>query len=99
MISYIREYGITQDELETLEMKLSKTNYELLVLNEKEVRKVLELYNEMGYGNYLYNIFNTRIDLILIPFNVIKNIVDSVDPELLTLMIKNNLSDLMVLGV
>lgn len=99
MINYIREYGISLEELEQINKKLSKTDIEMLVLHETEVRKVLNLYKEANLSKELCSLFMNRLDLILIPIESLRSMLSNVDVELFKLMLKNNINDLIVLGV
>lgn len=99
MIEYIKEYGITNLDYDYIMHNLKMSYIELMSLTEPNVRKVLEYYNSLGLTHDISEIIIKRPDLIIIPLENLKDLLNKIEPKLFIKIVSNNIDDLILLGI
>ena len=93
MLEYLKEYNITNDEinhiLQTNDINIIK-NLELM---KKNVQEIINYFYDLGVEN-IYNIFESRIDLFILPIGLLKQNFTKLDKKMLVNILNNSISDL-----
>lgn len=60
-MDYLKEYGITDDEIESIKKTLDKAevNLDIFLFNKEKVKSILDLFKNIGVRNY-YDIIITN---------------------------------------
>ena len=99
MIEFVKEYGVSSVEYANILASLHPNIISDIELSESEVRKVLSFYKEYGASEYLGNMILKRPDLIVIPMESLEEILSKVNKDIFINIIKNNIEDLIILGI
>lgn len=93
MLEYLKEFNFNEEEIENI-LKTNDLNViKNLELMKKNVKEVINYLCDLGVEN-IYNIFEGRIDLFLLPISLIKQNFTKLDKEMLVNILNNSLSDL-----
>ena len=99
MIDYIKEYGVTTIDYEYILHNVKSDVIELIHLSETSVREVLEFYNTIGIYEEISTLIIHRPDLIITPLNVLEEAIKKVRVNAFIGMVKNDIDNLIVLGI
>lgn len=99
MISYIKEYGISSLDYEFIIKNIDKSILDLLILNEKKIRDILSFYNSIGIKSELSYLIVYRPDLIVIEKDILEKLVYKNGIKLFLKVVKNDVNDLVLIGV
>lgn len=99
MIEYIKEYGVTNIEFESIMHNLKAEIIELFALSEIAVRDILSFYNEIGIKKYIANIIMYRPDLVLISKENLKELLSKIDQTLFITLVEKSVEDLILFGI
>lgn len=99
MIDYIKEYGVTNGDLEYIYHNVKPDIIELLRLSEITVRENLAYYNSIGIASDIAKIIIVRPDLILNDKQTIINSISKLDMNLFRNVVNKSIEDLIILGV
>ena len=93
MLEYLKEFNFNDEEINNI-LKANDLNIiKNLELMKKNVKEVINYLYEIGV-EYIYNIFQDRIDLFLLPVNLIKQNFTKLEKEMLVNILNNSVSDL-----
>ena len=93
MLEYLKEFNFNDEEINNI-LKANDLNIiKNLELMKKNVKEVINYLYEIGVEN-IYNIFKDRIDLFLLPVNLIKQNFTKLEKEMLVNILNNSVSDL-----
>ena len=93
MLEYLKEFNFNDEEIDNI-LKANDLNIiKNLELMKKNVKEVINYLYEIGVEN-IYNIFQDRIDLFLLPVNLIKQNFTKLEKEMLVNILNNSVSDL-----
>lgn len=93
MLEYLKEFNFREDEIESILKSNDLNIIKNLELMKKNVKEVINYLYEIGVEN-MFNIFEGRIDLFLLPISMIKQNFTKLDQEMLVNILNNSLSDL-----
>lgn len=99
MISYIKEYGITNTDYEYILHNVRTDIIETLTLCESSTRSVLEYYNSIGIKQDIAKIILYRPDLIIISKENLEDLINKIDIEVFKNLVSNAIEDLIILGI
>lgn len=93
MLEYLKEFDFKDEEIESILKSNDLNIIKNLELMKKNVKEVINYLYEMGVEN-IYNIFEGRIDLFLLPISMIKQNFTKLDKDMLVSILNNSVSDL-----
>lgn len=93
MLEYLKEFNFNDDEIENILKSNDLNVIKNLELMKKNVKEIIKYLYELGVEN-MYNIFEGRIDLFLLPISIIKQNFTKLDKDMLVNILNNSLSDL-----
>lgn len=93
MLQYLKEFNLNDEEIESILKSNDLNIIKNLELMKKNVKDVINYLYEIGVEN-IYNIFEGRIDLFLLPLNLIKQNFTKLDKDMLVNILNNSISDL-----
>ena len=93
MLEYLKEFNFNEEEIESILKSNDLNIIKNLELMKKNVKEVINYMYEIGVDN-IYNIFIDRIDLFLLPINLIKQNFTKLDKEMLVNVLNNSIGDL-----
>lgn len=99
MISYIKNYGISNIQYEYILRDLKKEYLDILDIEEENIKDVLAYYNELGIKESIYNIIMKRFDLIINTKAELETKLAAIDIKLLRKIVKNNVDSLVMFGI
>lgn len=99
MISYIKNYGISNIQYEYILRDLKKEYLDILDIEEENIKQVLAYYNELGIKESIYNIIMKRFDLIINTKAELETKLATMDIKLLRKIVKNNIDSLVMFGI
>lgn len=99
MISYIKNYGISNIQYEYILRDLKKEYLDILDIEEENIKEVLAYYNELGIKESIYNIIMKRFDLIINTKAELETKLAKIDIKLLRKIVKNNIDSLVMFGI
>ncbi|MCH5166862.1 MAG: hypothetical protein J1F35_03125 [Erysipelotrichales bacterium] len=99
MIEYIKEYGVTSTDYESIVRILSKELIDLMTLSEYKVREILDYYNSIGLTESISKLIINRPDLILIEREVLDDLISKIDAKTFATIVKTSIDDLIILGI
>lgn len=99
MISYIKNYGISNIQYEYILRDLKKEYLDILDIEEENIKEVLAYYNELGIKENIYNIIMKRFDLIINTKAELETKLATIDIKLLRKIVKNNIDSLVMFGI
>ncbi len=99
MISYIKNYGISNIQYEYILRDLKKEYLDILDIEEENIKEVLAYYNELGIKESIYNIIMKRFDLIINTKAELETKLATIDIKLLRKIVKNNIDSLVMFGI
>ncbi len=99
MISYIKNYGISNIQYEYILRDLKKEYLDILDIEEESIKEVLAYYNELGIKESIYNIIMKRFDLIINTKAELETKLAAIDIKLLRKIVKNNVDSLVMFGI
>ncbi len=93
MLSYLKEYNLTDDQIKdiinTYDINLLKNlNY-----SKKNVKEIINYLKDFGVAD-IYNVIKKRIDLFFWPVNLLKQNFTKLDKNMLLYIINNSIDDL-----
>ena len=65
LISYIKDYGVSNIEYEYILRDLKKEYIDILDIESENIKEVLKYYNSINISSELFNIRMHRFDLIV----------------------------------
>lgn len=93
MLSYLKEFDLSDELIEDI-LKSNELNIiKNLELMKKNVIDVINYFYSLGVEN-IANIFKDRIDLFLLPLNLVKQNFTKLDQAMLVDILNNSLGDL-----
>lgn len=93
MLEYLKEFDFKDEEIEKILKSNDLNIIKNLELMKKNVKEVINYLYDMGVEN-IYNIFEGRIDLFLLPLSMIKQNFTKLDKDMLVSILNNSVSDL-----
>lgn len=99
MISYIKNYGLSNVQYEYILRDLKKEYLDILDIEEENIKEVLAYYNELGIKESIYNIIMKRFDLIINSKAELETKLAKIDIKLLRKIVKNNVESLVMFGI
>lgn len=99
MISYIKNYGLSNVQYEYILRDLKKEYLDILDIEEENIKEVLAYYNELGIKESIYNIIMKRFDLIINSKDELETKLAKIDIKLLRKIVKNNVESLVMFGI
>ncbi len=97
MIEYIKEYGVSNFDYEYLMAHLTQEEIQRLVLAESCVRENLLYFNELGLRKSIYKLILHRMDLVIMPLEQLKSLLNKIDKELFVQLVNTNIKNLILL--
>lgn len=99
MIEYIKEYGVTDLDYDYITSNLPKEILDIMILSENSVREILDYYNTLGLSESVAKIIIKRPDLIIIPKNVLEELINKIEVKTFVNIVKSSIDDLIILGI
>ena len=93
MLDYLKEFNLKDEEIENILNSNDLNIIKNLELMKKNVKEVINYLYEIGVEN-IYNIFEGRIDLFLLPITLIKQNFTKLDKDMLVNILNNSIGDL-----
>lgn len=93
MLEYLKEFNFNDEEINTIINSNDINIIKNLEFMKKNVKEVIKYFYEIGVENIM-NIFEKRIDLFLLPLNLIKQNFTKLDNDMLVHILNNSISDL-----
>jgi len=93
MLEYLKEFNFKDEEIDSI-LKTNDLNIiKNLELMKKNVKEVINYLYNIGVED-MFNIFDKRIDLFLLPLSLIEQNFTKLDREMLVNILNNSISDL-----
>lgn len=93
MLEYLKEFNFKEEEIDCILKSNDLNIIKNLELMKKNVKEVINYLCDIGVEN-IYNIFENRIDLFLLPLSLIKQNFTKLDKDMLVHLLNNSISDL-----
>lgn len=93
MLEYLKEFNFNEEDINVIINSNDINIIKNLELMKKNVKEVINYLYEIGVENIM-NIFEKRIDLFLLPINLIKQNFTKLDKEMLVYILNNSIGDL-----
>ena len=93
MLEYLKEFNFNDEEINTIINSNDINIIKNLEFMKKNVKEIIKYLYEIGVENIM-NIFERRIDLFLLPLNLIKQNFTKIDNDMLVDILNNSISDL-----
>jgi len=93
MLEYLKEFNFKEEEIDCILKSNDLNIIKNLELMKKNVKEVINYLCDLGVEN-VYNIFENRIDLFLLPLSLIKQNFTKLDKDMLVHLLNNSISDL-----
>ena len=93
MLEYLKEFNFKEEEIDSIIKSNDINIIKNLELMKKNVKEVINYLYEIGVEN-IYNVFECRIDLFLLPLSLIQQNFTKLDKEMLVHIINNSIGDL-----
>lgn len=93
MLEYLKEFNFKDEEIDSI-LKTNELNIiKNLELMKKNVKEVINYLYNIGVED-MFNIFDKRIDLFLLPLSLIEQNFTKLDKEMLVNILNNSIGDL-----
>ena len=93
MLEYLKEFNFKDEEIDSI-LKTNDLNIiKNLELMKKNVKEVINYLYKIGVED-MFNIFDKRIDLFLLPLSLIEQNFTKLDKEMLVNILNNSIGDL-----
>lgn len=93
MLEYLKEFNFKDEEIDSI-LKTNDLNIiKNLELMKKNVKEVINYLYNIGVED-MFNIFDKRIDLFLLPLSLIEQNFTKLDKEMLVNILNNSIGDL-----
>lgn len=99
MLDFIKEYGVTNIDYETIIHDIRKDILNDILLSKNNVIEVLKYFNSIGIKENISKIIMYRPDLVLMPINSLKDMLKDIDNKLLVRVINKDIKDLIIFGI
>ena len=93
MLEYLKEFNFKEEEIDCILKSNDLNIIKNLEFMKKNVKEVINYLCDIGVEN-IYNIFENRIDLFLLPLSLIKQNFTKLDKDMLVHLLNNSISDL-----
>jgi len=93
MLEYLKEFNFKEEEIDCILKSNDLNIIKNLELMKKNVKEIINYLCDIGVEN-IYNIFENRIDLFLLPLSLIKQNFTKLDKDMLVHLLNNSISDL-----
>lgn len=93
MLEYLKEFNFKDEEIDSI-LKTNDLNIiKNLELMKKNVKEVINYLYNIGVED-MFNIFDKRIDLFMLPLSLIEQNFTKLDKEMLVNILNNSIGDL-----
>lgn len=99
LISYIKDYGVSNIEYEYILRDLKKEYIDILDVESENIKEVLKYYNSINISSELFNIIMHRFDLIVITPEELEKKISKIDSRLFKKIVNNNVDNLVMFGI
>lgn len=93
MLDYLKEFNFKDEEIDKIVKSNDLNIIKNLELMKKNVKAVINYLYEMGVQD-MFNVFENRIDLFLLPLSLIEQNFTKLDKDMLVNILNNSISDL-----
>lgn len=93
MLEYLKEFNFKEEEIDSILKSNDLNIVKNLELMKKNVKEVINYLYDMGVQD-MFNIFEKRIDLFLLPLSLIQQNFTKLDKDMLVNILNNSISDL-----
>lgn len=93
MLSYLKEYNITEDQIKDIVKTYDNDLLYNLDFSKKNVKQIIKYLLDFGVED-VYNIIKNRIDLLFLPLSLVKQNFTKLDKNLLLYVLNNSIGDL-----
>lgn len=99
MLEFLKEYIVNEEDYGRIITTLSKSVEQALYLAQNVVKENIELLISLNLYDCIVNIILYRPDLLLLNTEILNNSINKIDLSLLKSTIKNNINNLVLLGL
>lgn len=99
LISYIKDYGISNIEYEYILRDLKKEYIDILDIESENIKEVLKYYNSINISSELFNIIMHRFDLIVTTPGELEKKISKIDSRLFKKIVSKNVDNLVMFGI
>ncbi len=99
LISYIKDYGVSNIEYEYILRDLKKEYIDILDIESENIKEVLKYYNSINISSELFNIIMHRFDLIVTTPEELEKKISKIDSWLFKKIVNNNVDNLVMFGI
>lgn len=93
MLSYLKDYNLTDDQIKDIVNTYDINLLKNLDFSKKNVKEIIKYLLEFGVED-IYSIIKKRIDLFFLPVNLVKQNFTKLDKEMLLYILNNSIDDL-----
>ncbi len=93
MLEYLKEFNFGEEDIQNIVKNNEINLIKNLELMKKNVKDVINYLFELGVENVV-KVFNSRIDLFLLPLNLVKQNFTKLDNKMLVYILNNSVDDL-----
>ncbi len=93
MLSYLKEYDITDDQIKDIVKTYDNDLLKNLDFSKKNVKATIKYLKEFGVVD-IYNIIKNRIDLLFLPTSLVKQNFTKLDKKMLVYILNNSIGEL-----
>lgn len=93
MLEYLKEFDFKDDDIQEIIESNDLNIVKNLELMKKNVKDIIKYLYDLGVEN-IKKIFDVRIDLFLLPLNLIKQNFTKLDKNMLVYILNNSVDDL-----
>ena len=93
MLEYLKELNFKEEDIQKIINSNDFNIIKNLELMKKNVKAVISYLYDLGVEDIM-NVFNERIDLFLLPLNLIKQNFTKLDNDMLVYLLNNSIADL-----
>ena len=93
MLDYLKEFNLNEEDINIIINSNDLNIVKNLELMKKNVKDIINYLYELGVLNII-DIFEKRIDLLLLPLSLIKQNFTKLDKDMLVHILNNSIDDL-----
>ena len=93
MLEYLKEFDLGDEDIADIVQSNELNIVKNLELMKKNVKSIINYLYELGVKN-IKKIFDTRIDLFLLPLSLVKQNFTKLDKDMLVYILNNSVDDL-----
>ena len=93
MLSYLKEFDITDDEITDIINTYDNVLLKNLNFSKKNVQEIIKYLKDFGVED-IYTVIKKRIDLLFLPLSLIKQNFTKLEKNMLLYLLNNSIDDL-----